>query len=406
MRALLFDLDGVIYQEGQAIAGAVEVLAWVRAQRIPHLFLTNTSSRSRRAIVSKLAGMGIEVAEAEIFTPAVAAVDWLRANVSGRTALFIPEETKKEFRGLPLLDADAEQGAAAVVVGDLGQGWNFVTLNRAFRLLMGDSKPQLIALGMSRYWRAPEGLRLDTAPFVVALEHAAGVKPLVLGKPAEPFFQAALDILGSTAADTLMIGDDIRGDIGGAQNAGLSGMLVRTGKYRPDDLKQGVTPDAVIDSIADLPSWWRENGLDKSATHAPNHWVHFSHVADIGVRGYGRSLAESFEQTALAMTAVICDPLLVQPQERVRVSCEAADDELLLVQWLNALIYEMSVRGMLFSRFKVEISGLQLMAVAYGEQVDRQRHMPAVEVKGATYTELRVRQREGGGWLAQCVVDV
>jgi len=264
MQTLLFDLDGVIYQEGQAIAGAIEVLDWVRDQQIPHLFLTNTSSRPRSAIVAKLAGIGIAVDEAKIFTPAIAAVNWLRTHASNHTALFIPEETKKDFRGLPLLDGDTELGVGAVVIGDLGQAWNFATLNQAFRLLMSDSKPQLIALGMSRYWRAPDGLRLDTAPFVMALEHATGVKAVVLGKPAAPFFQAALNILGATAADTLMIGDDIKGDIDGAQQAGLSGVLVRTGKYRPDDLEQGITPDAILNSIADLPSWWQNNRSDNA----------------------------------------------------------------------------------------------------------------------------------------------
>jgi len=141
-------------------------------------------------------------------------------------------------------------------------------------------------------------------------------------------------------------------------------------------------------------------------SHPSQYWEHFSHVADIGVRGYGHSLADSFEQTALAMTAVICDPTLVQPQKAVNINCEATDNELLLVQWLNALIYEMSVQGMLFSRFQIEISGLKLMAVAYGEPVDQKRHMPTVEVKGATYTELKVGQQEDGVWLAQCIVDV
>ena len=146
--------------------------------------------------------------------------------------------------------------------------------------------------------------------------------------------------------------------------------------------------------------------MTELGTNITGHWEHFSHVADIGIRGYGRSLEESFEQTALAMTAVICDPTQVQPDEQIQITCEAPDKELLLAQWLNSLIYEMATRRMLFSRFQVQIDNSHLTALVQGETVDRLRHTPAVEVKGATYTELRVNKREDGGWLAQCVVDV
>jgi SHS2 domain-containing protein len=135
-------------------------------------------------------------------------------------------------------------------------------------------------------------------------------------------------------------------------------------------------------------------------------WEHFAHEADIGVRGIGASLAEAFEQAALALTAVITDPASVRPDEVVVVSCEASDAELLLAEWLNALVYEMATRGLLFARFEVQIAGHHLRAKAWGERVDLRRHQPAVEVKGATYTALAVRPTEDGGWLAQCVVDV
>jgi len=132
---------------------------------------------------------------------------------------------------------------------------------------------------------------------------------------------------------------------------------------------------------------------------------HYEHGADIGVRGVGASKTEAFEQAALALTAVIADPAAVQQRERVALACEAPDDELLLAEWLNALVYEMATRRMLFSRFAVRLEGTLLTAEAWGEAVDAARHHPAVEVKGATYTTLRVAQ-EGDGWLAQTVVDV
>ena len=136
------------------------------------------------------------------------------------------------------------------------------------------------------------------------------------------------------------------------------------------------------------------------------HWEHFAHEADMGVRGFGRSKAEAFEQAALALTAVITDLEELRPNEVISINCEAPDDELLLVDWLNALVYEMSTRNMLFSRFEIHIEGQKLHGEAWGERVDVVRHQPAVEVKGATYTELRVSQDENGNWLAQCVVDV
>jgi tRNA nucleotidyltransferase (CCA-adding enzyme) len=135
-------------------------------------------------------------------------------------------------------------------------------------------------------------------------------------------------------------------------------------------------------------------------------WEHFQHQADIGVRGYGPTKEAAFEQTALATMAVITDLELVRMREMIAVTCEAPDDELLLADWLNALIFEIAQRKMLFSRFEVRLDGHHLSARAWGEKVDVARHQPAVEIKGATYTELRVRPADDGGWVAQCVVDV
>lgn len=134
-------------------------------------------------------------------------------------------------------------------------------------------------------------------------------------------------------------------------------------------------------------------------------WEHFEHEADIGVRGRGATLAEAFAQAALALTAIVTDPTLVAPRIPVAIRCEAPDPEFLLVDWLNALIYEMATRHMLFSRYEVRIEGDRLEATAWGEPVDRSRHQPAVEPKGATFTALQVA-RQGEEWIAQCVVDV
>ena len=135
------------------------------------------------------------------------------------------------------------------------------------------------------------------------------------------------------------------------------------------------------------------------------HWEHFEHQADIGVRGIGNTLAEAFEQAALAMSAIVTDLSGIAPKRAIHVACEDPDQELLLVDWLNVLIFETATRKMLFSRFEVHIEGGQLTARVWGEPINIARHRPAVEIKGATYTELKVFQQQNQ-WIAQCIVDV
>lgn len=135
-------------------------------------------------------------------------------------------------------------------------------------------------------------------------------------------------------------------------------------------------------------------------------WEHFEHMADVGVRGFGATKSAAFENAARALTAALADLDQVRPREEVRIDCRAPDDGLLLYEWLNALIYQMATRKMLFSRFAVEIYAGRLSASAWGEAVDVRRHAPAAEAKGATLTALRVAPAEGAGWVAQCVVDV
>ncbi|MBU1694870.1 MAG: archease [Verrucomicrobia bacterium] len=136
------------------------------------------------------------------------------------------------------------------------------------------------------------------------------------------------------------------------------------------------------------------------------HWEHFEHQADIGLRGFGATLADAFGQIALALTAVLTDPEGVRPVRSVDIRRSAPDVESLLVDWLNALIYEMATRRMLFSRFDVRLENGDLQAVAWGEIIQPERHRPAVEVKAATYHELAVERHPDGGWMVQCVVDV
>lgn len=136
------------------------------------------------------------------------------------------------------------------------------------------------------------------------------------------------------------------------------------------------------------------------------HWEHFEHGADIGVRGYGETLAQAFEQCAIALTSVITDIESINPNDCFEVSCTAEENDLLLVDWLNELVYQMATRRMLFGSFDVKIEMHNLVATVCGEQANQDKHRPAVEVKGATFTELSVTQNDDGKWIAQCIVDV
>ena len=255
MKGILFDLDGVLYNSETPINGAAEVVGWVQENGIPYLFVTNTTSRGRAALIEKLNGFGIHADSSQILTPCNAASEWIKSRNDGKTALFVAPAAHIEFEQVNCLAEEAESGARYIVIGDLGDAWNFHALNRAFRLLHSNPKALLIALGMTRFWHAHDGIRLDVAPFVAALELATGRKAMVLGKPAESFFRAAMDRLGLQAREIVMIGDDIQTDIAGAQRVGMSAVLLRTGKFRESDLEGTIAPNAVLDSIADLPNW-------------------------------------------------------------------------------------------------------------------------------------------------------
>jgi len=243
----MLDLDGTVYDGGRPIAGAPEATARLRQMGYALRFVTNTTSRDRAALVDKLNGMGVTATANDIFAPPYAAARYLREEQAS-AMLLLTERAQQEFGDVPTGGSQPDY----VVVGDMGEQWTFAALNRAFRALLGGAG--LIALGMSRYWRTPDGsFSLDAGPFVAALQFASGVEPIVLGKPARPFFEMARLDLGLEPDEIAMVGDDIEGDVGGAQRAGMTGILVRTGKFREEDLRGEVKPDMVLDSLADLP---------------------------------------------------------------------------------------------------------------------------------------------------------
>jgi HAD superfamily hydrolase (TIGR01458 family) len=249
VRALLLDLDGTVYQSGSLIPGAADALAALAARRIPHCFVTNTSSRPRSTLVRELAEMGLPVDAEQVFTAPRAARDYLLRRGLVRCHLMVAPEVFEDFEGIE----PAEERAEAVVLGYLGEAMTYSRLNRAFRLLLDGA--ELVTFSRNRYFAAPDGLSLDDGAFAAALEHASGRTATIVGKPAPEFFSAALRFLKTPPTETAVVGDDLEGDVAGAQGAGMRGVLVQTGKFRPEDLERSpVRPDAVLASLADLPA--------------------------------------------------------------------------------------------------------------------------------------------------------
>ncbi|MEA3221142.1 TIGR01458 family HAD-type hydrolase [Immundisolibacter sp.] len=226
LRTVLLDLGGVFYEGTRLLPGAQHALARLRASGLALRFVTNTTRQSRAALLLELARLGLDVATDELLTPASAARTVLLER-GLRPLLLIHPGLTPDFDGLDLHQPNA------VVVGDAGDHFSYAGLNQAFRLLMAGAP--LLALGRNRYFKEADGLSLDAGPFVAALEYAAGVSAELLGKPAPALFAAALRPLGCSPDEAVMIGDDVEADVNGALAAGLGGILVRTGKYRPAD---------------------------------------------------------------------------------------------------------------------------------------------------------------------------
>jgi len=253
--AFLLDLDGTLYSGGAAVAGAVDAVARLRSRGVPFRLVTNTTSRSRRVLVDRLAGYGFEVRPEEIVTATLAGVELLRAEGYRRVAPFVPASALEDMTRLDLrggTSGKARGTVDAVVLGDLGERWTFALLQEAFEQLMGGAA--LVALSRDRYFRQGERLALDAGPFVAALEYAAGATAAFAGKPSAAFFHAATHSLGlAPGPEIAMVGDDLWSDVEGAQRAGLQGWLVRTGKFREDVLRAAsIAPDRILSSVADL----------------------------------------------------------------------------------------------------------------------------------------------------------
>ncbi|MFI8167458.1 HAD-IIA family hydrolase [Streptomyces sp. NPDC085931] len=258
VRAVLVDIDGVLTVSWRPLPGAVEALREIRAAGFAVLLVTNTTSRTRASIAGTLADAGFPVSAEDVLTaPAATAAHFAEHAPGARCALLNSGDIAADLEGVTLVDpADGDAVPDVVLVGGAGPEFGYEALDRAFGQLQRGAR--LVAMHRNLYWRTAEGLRLDSGAFLAGLERAARVEAEITGKPARAFFAAALARLGVAADEAVMVGDDVESDVLGAQRAGITGVLVRTGKFRQETLDAaGGTPDHVIDAFADLPALLR-----------------------------------------------------------------------------------------------------------------------------------------------------
>ncbi|MFI6849471.1 HAD-IIA family hydrolase [Kitasatospora sp. NBC_00085] len=248
--AVLIDIDGVLTVSWKPLPGAVETVEKLREQGLPFLLLTNTTSRTRAAVATTLAEAGFPVALDDILTaPAVTAAYLAEHHPGARCLLLNSGDVREDLAGATLVE-DGE--VDVVLVGGAGPEFDYRALNSAFGHLQRGA--HLVAMHRNLYWRTDRGLQLDGGAFLVSLEQASGRRADVIGKPAEAFFAGALARVGAEAGRTLMVGDDLESDVLAAQHCGITGVLVKTGKYQERTLREAEgSPDHLLDSVAGLP---------------------------------------------------------------------------------------------------------------------------------------------------------
>jgi HAD superfamily hydrolase (TIGR01458 family) len=251
LRAALIDIDGVLTVSWRPLPGAAAALGRLRDMGLAIALLTNTTSRTRSAVTTALVEAGLPVTVDDVLTAPALTASYLAERYPGARCLLLNSgDIGDDLGGVRLVEDDAP--ADVVIIGGGGPEFSYAALNRAFAQLRGGAR--LVAMHRNLYWRTREGLQLDGGAFLLGLEAAASTTAEVVGKPAAGFFTSALSRLQVSAGEAIMIGDDIEADVLGAQRAGITGVLVRTGKFLPEDLERADgSPDHVMDSIADVP---------------------------------------------------------------------------------------------------------------------------------------------------------
>ena len=258
---LLLDIDGVLVTSWQPLPGAVEALATLTERRIPRLFLTNTTSKSRAQIAAALTDCGFDVAPEEILSAAKLTAEYLEAEFPGRRTWVLNDgPVADDMNGVSLCAADDDP--EVVVLGGAGPEFTHDAISRVLELMI--SGVPVVAMHRSMTWSTDHGMMIDTGVYLEGLEKAAGQKIRAIGKPSPVGFRAAVEAMGLEPTSVVMVGDDLHNDVLGAQAAALIGVLVRTGKFRAEALEKvesdefGPVPDHIIDSVADLPALWDE----------------------------------------------------------------------------------------------------------------------------------------------------
>ena len=247
-KAFLIDLDGTLYFKDEPCPGAIETVNYLRQEKYRLRFLTNTTAKTPKMLHEQMQTLGFDIYENEIFNATYACLLYLRAQSGASCHFMVDDAVKAFFEEIPTDDNAPD----FVVVGDYGEGFDFHTLNHAFRLLMDGA--ELIALQKGLYWFSSEGMFLDCGAFVTLLETATGKTASVMGKPSETFFKIALDSLQLSASEAIVVGDDITSDILGAETMKMRSILVKTGKFKPNQLENPVAkPTWVLDSVSELP---------------------------------------------------------------------------------------------------------------------------------------------------------
>ncbi|MDD1673814.1 MAG: TIGR01458 family HAD-type hydrolase [Methanomicrobiales archaeon] len=256
IEGFLIDLDGVLYTGTQPVTGAREVLRVLERRGYPYRFMSNSTRRCRASIAEKLHQMGFSIKPSLIITPAIAAANSLKDKGKESCMLISTGDVYRDFEDAGIYMRDPFTNT--VVMADAGDAFTYGTLTDAFRLLLAGA--DLIALEKDRFWMGREGLMLSAGPYVVALEFASGKESSLIGKPSPEFFLQGVRELGLDCRQVAMIGDDITSDIGGAQGCGIHGILVKTGKYRKEEVQRStIQPYLILDSIANLPEYLRRS---------------------------------------------------------------------------------------------------------------------------------------------------
>ncbi len=247
---VLLDVDGVLLDSWEPVPGAEETLRWLRDRSIPFALVTNTSTLSRHSLAARLSEAGLDVPPERLVTASTATAAYLRRNYPGATCyLLATGDVAGDLDGIDLV----QDAADVVVVAGAEDAFTYEAMNRAFRMLREGAS--LIAMHRNVWWMTAEGPKLDAGPYITALEQAAGVGAVVVGKPSPEIFRESVAILGVSPDRAVMVGDDLDADVLPAQAIGLSGVLVRTGKFREEALAVGSgRPDHIIESVADLPA--------------------------------------------------------------------------------------------------------------------------------------------------------